>query len=243
MKNIQILSLLCILSLSMDTFCRTSTIARAAASNRRVKVTLTDPIALPPELQDNHLTHLAVSRQQDSTSCGYHATFNAWALQELVTREQPITGKAVQELATQHHILIKPGQLEIGHSDNPENPDCILNIAQQIGLTNNLYFLNYTPKGNAISGKIFDTAGVADNLNHDYLEFLQTIRYRDSEGVLVGHIICSYDNAHWTVFSVVKRPNQVPEVYYMNSTNTPLTDDVNGYMVAKYILMLLSEAV
>jgi len=198
-------------------------------------------IQLPREFQNKNLTHLAVSRQKDSTSCGYHACFNAWALQELITREVPITGQAIQELAEQHHHRIIPGHLlEIGYSDNPDKPDYILGLAQRIGLTDNIYFLHYAPKGNTINGKIFDVAGAQDNLNHSYIEFLETIRYRDAEGVLVGHIICTYDNRHWTTFSVVKRPNQVPELYYMNSTNASLKDDVAGYAVAEHILALIS---
>ncbi len=198
-------------------------------------------VQLPRSLENKNLTHLAVSRQNDSTSCGYHATFNAWALQELITREELITGQAVQELAMQYHHLILPDHLlEIGHSSNPDKPDYILELAQRVGLTDNVYFLNYAAQGNTINGKIFDVAGVQDKLNHDYVEFLQTIRYRDGEGVLVGHIICNYNNAHWTTFSVVKRPNQVPEIYYMNSTNASLKDDSSAYAVAEHIVTLIS---
>ncbi len=193
-------------------------------------------IQLPKELQNKHLTHLAVSRQNDSTSCGYHATFNAWALQELITREGFITGKDVQQLALQHHRLILPDHLlEIGYSNNPDKPDYIIELAQRVGLTDNLYFLNYRTEGNT-----FGIAGVRDNLNHSYVEFLETIRYRDDEGVLVGHIICNYNNGHWTTFSVVKRPNHVPEIYYMNSTNASLDVDSSAKAVAKHILALVS---
>lgn len=199
-------------------------------------------IQLPRDLQGKHLTHLAVSRQTDSTSCGYHATFNAWAFQELITREIPVTGENIQQLACQHHHLILPDHLlEIGYSNNPEKPDYILELAQRIGLTDNLYFLNYHAKGNPINHKIFDDGGVQESLNHGYGEFLQTIRYRDDEGVLVGHIICDYNNGHWTTFSVVKRPNHVPEIYYMNSTNAPLAIDSSGYAVAKHIVELVGS--
>lgn len=247
MKNNQILSVALMLFLSIGTFCKIPTLSNGLSSgNKRITIKVLssafgDTIALPHEFQNKHLTHLVVSRQNDSTSCGYHATFNAWALQELVTREQIITGNAVQELARQYHRLIVPEHLlEIGYSDNPNKPDCIMSVAQQVGLTNNLYFLNYTARGNAINGEKFYVAGVADKLNHDYVEFLQTIRYRDGEGVLVGHIICNYNNGHWTLFSVVKRPNQVPEIYYMNSTNVSLKDDAAGYAVAEHILALIS---
>jgi hypothetical protein len=200
-----------------------------------------DVIALPYELCNKHLTHLEVSRQADATSCGYHATFNAWALQELVTRELPITSEYIQQLASQHHRLIIPDHmLEIGYSNNPFRPDYILELAQRIGLTDNLYFLTYFAKGNSINGKVFDSAGMRDNLDHTYSEFLETIRHRDSEGVLVGHIICNYNNGHWTTFSVVKRPNQVPQVYYMNSTNASLKVDSCAYAVAEHILSLIS---
>lgn len=197
-------------------------------------------IQLPHDLQGKYLTHLAVSRQKDATSCGYHATFNAWALQELITRQINITGKNIQDLASQHHHLILPDHLlEIGYSNNPDKPDYILELAQRIGLTDNLYFLNYYAKGNPINHKIFDAGGVQENLNHSYEEFLQTIRYRDDEGILVGHIICDYNNGHWTTFSVVKKPNHVPEIYYMNSTNAPLAVDSSGYAVAKHIVELV----
>jgi len=199
-------------------------------------------IQLPQELQNTHLTHLAVSRQNDSTSCGYHATFNAWAVQELITREISITGEYIQQLAMQHHQLILPDHLlEIGFSNNPNKPDYILELAQRIGLTDNLYFLNYAAKGNNVNGKVFDVGGVRDNLNHSYVEFLETIRYRDNEGVLVGHIICNYNNGHWTTFSVVKKPNQVPEIYYMNSTNASLKVDSSAYAVAEHVLALISS--
>jgi hypothetical protein len=159
------------------------------------------------------VTHLRVIDQK-GVSCGYHAAFNAKALDTLISQGTDITGNSVQQEARQYLPYIQKGK-ELTTED-------IMGLADLINL-HNIYIVSC--KRHSIQ-----SGGVHFDLKQDYAGFLHTIHQRTTA---IGHFICN-TGGHWVTFSIIKNAAGI-QVFYMNSTNTPLEKDAIAQTLAGHI--------
>jgi len=162
--------------------------------------------------------------QQTGSSCGYHAVYNAQAVETLALQGRQLVAAAVVGQARQYREFIQKDAL-LG--------DTIIDLASQLGI-GNLYCINGRNNGLSFAGS---SQGAQDG---DL--FLQDIATQREYGYpKVGHFVVN-TGGHWVVFSVIKHVGQQPIVLYMDSLNTPLSRNRTAQAVGNALLARLGIA-
>lgn len=162
--------------------------------------------------------------QQTGASCGYHATYNAQAVETLALQGDQLTSAAIVREAGQYRNFIQRDAI-LG--------DTIIDLANQLGI-GNLYCIN------GRNGLNF--AGACRGAQ-DGNQFLRDVATQQHHVLpLIGHFIVN-TGGHWVLFSVVKHPGQQPTVLYMDSVNTPLARNRTALAIGTALLGRLGIAV
>lgn len=171
-------------------------------------------IVAVPRIQQIQVT------QQTGSSCGYHAVFNAKAVETLALQGRQLTAAAVVQEARQYRQHIQRDALLA---------DTIIDLANQLDIEN-LYCVN-GGRGLAFAGSSLGS--------QDGNQFLADIAaQRQPAHTMIGHFVVN-TGGHWVVFSVVKQPGQEPTVLYMDSINTPLSRNRTAQTVGNALLARL----
>jgi len=166
-----------------------------------------------------HIQQIRVT-QQVGNSCGYHAAYNATAVDTLAWQGRQLTSAAIVQEARQYRDFIQ-GDALFDYA--------IIHIANQEG-TVNLYCVN-GHNGLAFAG--------SSNGSQDGNQFLRdVVMQRDHAHPMIGHFVVN-TGWHWVTFSVVKRPGQEVTIVYMDSMNTPLARNRVAQAVGNTLLTRL----
>ena len=170
-------------------------------------------------LQEKPLAKLAQAKllyanPQTGSTCGYHATFNAKAIQDLVQEGKAITEKNVQEYARKYFHHLSNHSLETVE---------IIMLARVLGLKN-VYFLAYDKKIGVKPAGVFD-------VEHDLDTMLQTAKTKKAA---LAHFICNTGN-HWVLLSLIKKPGKKPYLVYLDSINGKVTLDSPSHKLITYL--------
>ncbi len=160
------------------------------------------------------------ANQQSGATCGYHAAFNAKAIQDLFKAGTPIDEKAIQHQARTYFRYLGKHDLEIA--------EIIIDVGQKIGLKN-VYFLGYDRKNGVYP------AGVL-NEQEDLDTFFKTLQTKQA---FLAHFICN-TGGHWVLISLFKQPQKPLRIIYLDSVNNSLKPDSIGYTFIQKIYELIS---
>lgn len=151
------------------------------------------------------------TEDKPTNKCGYMALFNAWGIQKLIEGEQGLTELNIKRKAEEKSSEIFDRKTEIAE---------LLQIAQASSIKN-LYFVF------AADGYLFIENQTPDVQNNELLE-----RFKNKE-VKVGEYLhfIGFTRGHWVLASVIKVDCGVPLILYMNSLNSPLTHESEGYLL------------
>ena len=225
-----------------------------------------DTVSLPSVLNNlkNYKVKHIKSKQQQEGSCGWHAVFNAVAIQELLTKKQKLHAQDIEKiawdmLAAVEHTDIKKKELDVKNILGSLFLSEEDKIATKLGL-NNYYLISF--KGDDLftcmagqkSGELEKQClfyGKQDDGYYCYtmpMKSLQNvIKYNKIDTVDVAHILlstpCDMTNSgHGVLLSIIKWPNKKPLIIYMDSNNRKLSqcklDYAVPYFVCKFIKSL-----
>lgn len=183
------------------------------------KRTFGTELPLPHILNNAH--HLKVE-QQTGVSCGYHATFNACAIEELFREGKQLTSQAIQNSAKQYHHLIR-------NNHAIEISEIINTLVPQVKLTN-CYFLK-------IENRKVQPAGITFDIHQTLEVQIKQLSITDKK---IIHCICN-TGWHWVTVSIIKDAGKEPYIVYANSTNTPVTVGSPAYTFITHITQLIKN--
>ena len=176
-------------------------------------------IKLDPETKKQlpRLEQLIATYQPDSTKCGYWASVNALAIEQLFTQNKLLHNTSINKKALEMFNNSKIDTKEI-------DPWEISHFLEQ----KNSNFYNYYTVG--LIGKttmLVDTRKPLDNIPTD----LVTVKSLDYGSI---HFICN-NGGHWVLLSFIKRKNELPFMLYLDSKNGPLTEKNSIYPCIEYL--------
>lgn len=166
-----------------------------------------------------HIQQIQVTRQVGS-SCGYHAVYNATAVDTLAWQAVPLTSAAIIQEARQYRDFIQRDAI-LG--------DTIIDLANQLNV-GNLYCVN------GRNGLAFAGSSQGSQEGNQFLR--DVVANRQNANPLIGHFVVN-TGSHWVTFSVVKQPDQEVMILYMDSMNTPLARNRVAQTVGNTLLTRL----
>ena len=177
-------------------------------------VALGAQIVAVPRIQQIQVT------QQTGSSCGYHAVYNATAVDTLALQGGQLTSAAIVQEARQYRNFIQRDAI-LG--------DTIIHLANQVG-TGNLYCVN------GRNGLAFAGSSQGSQEGNQFLD--DVVAQRQHAYPMIGHFVVN-TGGHWVTFSVVKQPGQETIILYMDSVNNPLARNRTAQAVGNALLVRL----
>lgn len=166
-----------------------------------------------------HIQQIQVT-QQVGSSCGYHAVYNAKAVDTLAWQDRQLTSAVVIQEARQYRNRIQRDALLT---------DTIIDLADDSDIAN-LYCINGR-NGLAFAGS---SAG-----SQEGNQFLGDIVAQGHHALpMIGHFVVN-TGGHWVTFSVVKQPGEETIILYMDSSNVPLARNRTAQAVGNALLVRL----
>ena len=156
--------------------------------------------------------------QQSGASCGYHAVFNAKAMQTLINQGKKITSQAVQVIVTSYQPHIGTNEL---------TTDYIIYLADQYHIKN-LYCIQFQ------SGRLFKPIGssqIAEEIDQALIKF-RTLEDPQSCFFIVN------TGGHWILTAAIKNSDQSIEIFYLDSQNVPSLN--RAQELGRYIVDLIN---
>lgn len=199
---------------------KTST-QHAARPTQTARAPISD-IRLPRTLQTLPgvaIRHIMVTRQGPS-QCGSRAVANALATQDLIHAATPLTSANIQARAhAYNHILIN-------HVIDDQE---VRNIARTNHLMN-AHIMSRRPAQQHEKSSPFIMQSIA-TYSHSLDEFVESMLTRQT---ITTNIICN-TGGHWVLITIVKQEGKIPQILYMDSCNSPLSDSSFATSCIKYL--------
>lgn len=167
-----------------------------------------EEISLPNAFQhlpDHIHIHQFRANQQEGTTCGNHAIFNAVAVQELLEKKETLSAKHVRRKAKDFFPNMREKDYQLDFEDMCE-------FAEFLQLKNT-HIVAYNKELNQFY------SGAAFKAPQDYNRFMQEIRKANN---ILAQFILNYSE-HWVTISVIKHHRHI-RVLYHNSTNARLAE-------------------
>ena len=182
------------------------------------------------QLDTDHFTELKLvpGQRQKGATCGSHAILNAWAIEQLLAAELPITAHNIFTITAP--ILAKP-DYAIDSFIFPDEvcmriPHFIETKMAQTGFKHRLNFLAYHNLGVAVGVHYTEKPAAANwFLNLGQIPLMkEQLEKMMSISPHVQHFIYN-TGAHWVLASIVQKPHSSTKLYFIDSAESAVDAD------------------
>jgi hypothetical protein len=200
-------------------------------------------LELPEDLADKPLCRLrTLSLQKDSWSCGYHAIFNARAIEQAVQEKTHLEESLKKNLANQKLFEETFATAQAHTKENkPLHGQEIAEICKTLSLQDKAISLFLTDKNELMIPSLFASVEHQKTASKQEIEALLHSKRKELVSNKIAHLVKSLKNNgtasyficntgnHWVLFSMI-RNQDLTKLYLIGAWNEPINDAMRVYI-------------